>query len=323
MKNVVLCVTVLLASISQGLLGQVGTGPKLRVAVMDLREDAFSATQEYGPTSTTSTIEIPPPAGFALGLTEMLTTALVETGRFVVVERAKLQEVLDEQDFGASGRVTQQTAARQGQMLGVQALITGGITEYNYTSSSLGGNVSMFNRVSASAQQLKAMVALDMRLINAETGEIIASKRGDGSATARTVSAQATINDKEFSSAVAASTPLGKATREAIEEIVEAIVEELAGMRWSGRVIDVRDNLVYINAGSDAGVEQGMEFEVYEEQKALIDPETGLNLGAPERFIGSIRVTQVNERFSVAEVAAGGGFARNNVVRFAGQAGKP
>ncbi len=62
-----------------------------------------------------------------------------------------------------------------------------------------------------------------------------------------------------------------------------------------------------------------MEFEVYEEQEALIDPETGLNLGAPERFIGSIRVTQVNERFSVAEVAAGGGFTRNNVVRFAGQ----
>ena len=318
MKNVVFCVTVSLLSISQGLLGQVGTGPKLRVAVMDLREDAFSATEEYRPTSTTSTIEIPPPAGFALGLTEMLTTALVETGRFVVLERAKLQEVMDEQDLGASGRVTQQTAAQQGQLLGVQALITGGITEYNYTSSSLGGNVSVFNSVSASAQQLKAMVALDVRVINAATGEIIASKRGAGDATARTVSAEAVLDDKEFSTAVAASTPLGKATREAIAEIVEAIVEELAGVPWSGRVIDVRDNLIYINAGSDAGVEQGMEFEVYEEQEVLIDPETGLNLGAPERLIGLLRVTQVNERFSVAEVTTGDGFARNNVVRFAG-----
>lgn len=318
MKHVILFLLFFVSS-SQSLFGQVGAGPKLRVAVMDLRADAFTATQEYGPTSTTSTIEIPPPAGFALGITEMLTTALAETGRFVVLERTVLQEILAEQDFGALGRVTQQTAAQQGQLLGVQALITGGITEYNYTSSSLGGNVSVFNRVSAGAQQLKAMVALDMRLINAETGEIIASKRGDGTATARTVTAEVTISDKDFSTAVAASTPLGKATREAIEEIVEAIVEELAGVRWSGRVIDVRDNLVYINAGSNAGVEQGMEFEVYEEQEALIDPETGLNLGAPERFIGSIRVTQVNERFSVAEVAAGGGFARNNVVRFAGQ----
>ncbi len=318
MKHVILFLLFFVSS-SQSLFGQVGAGPKLRVAVMDLRADAFTATQEYGPTSTTSTIEIPPPAGFALGLTEMLTTALAETGRFVVLERTVLQEILAEQDFGALDRVTQQTAAQQGQLLGVQALITGGITEYNYTSSSLGGNVSVFNRVSAGAQQLKAMVALDMRLIDAETGEILASKRGDGTATARTVSAEATISDKDFSTAVAASTPLGKATREAIEEIVEAIVEELAGVRWSGRVIDVRDDLVYINAGSNAGVEQGMEFEVYEEQEALIDPETGLNLGAPERFIGSIRVTQVNERFSVAEVAAGGGFARNNVVRFAGQ----
>lgn len=318
MKHVILFLLFFVSS-SQSLFGQVGAGPKLRVAVMDLRADAFTATREYGPTSTTSTIEIPPPAGFALGITEMLTTALAETGRFVVLERAVLQEILAEQDFGALGRVTQQTAAQQGQLLGVQALITGGITEYNYTSSSLGGNVSVFNRVSAGAQQLKAMVALDMRLINAETGEIIASKRGDGTATARTVTAEVTISDKDFSTAVAASTPLGKATREAIEEIVEAIVEELAGMRWSGRVIDVRDNLVYINAGSNAGVEQGMEFEVYEEQEALIDPETGLNLGAPERFIGLLRVTQVNERFSVAEMTAGEGFARNNVVRFAGQ----
>lgn len=318
MKHVILFLLFFVSS-SQSLFGQVGAGPKLRVAVMDLRADAFTATREYGPTSTTSTIEIPPPAGFALGITEMLTTALAETGRFVVLERAVLQEILAEQDFGALGRVTQQTAAQQGQLLGVQALITGGITEYNYTSSSLGGNVSVFNRVSAGAQQLKAMVALDMRLINAETGEIIASKRGDGTATARTVTAEVTISDKDFSTAVAASTPLGKATREAIEEIVEAIVEELAGVRWSGRVIDVRDNLVYINAGSNAGVEQGMEFEVYEEQEALIDPETGLNLGAPERFIGLLRVTQVNERFSVAEMTAGEGFARNNVVRFAGQ----
>ena len=103
MKNVVFCLTVLLASTSQSVAGQVGAGPKLRVAVMDLREDAFAATDEYGPTSTTSTIQIPPPEGFALGLTEMLTTALAETGRFVVLERTELQEVFDEQELGASG----------------------------------------------------------------------------------------------------------------------------------------------------------------------------------------------------------------------------
>lgn len=319
MKNVLFCLTLLSVSISQGLLGQVGVGPKLRVAVTDLREDAFSATQVYGPTSTTSTIEIPPPEGFALGLTEMLTTALAETGRFVVLERSELQAVLDEQAFGASGQVTQQTAARRGQLLGVQALITGGITEYNYSSSSIGGNVSVFNRVSAGAQQLKAMVALDMRLISTETGEVIASKRGDGNSTSRTISAEVVLEDKEFDTAVAASTPLGKATREAIEEIVDAIVEELSAVRWSGRVIDVRENLVYINAGANAGVVLGMEFNTYEEQEALVDPETGLTLGAPERFLGLIRVTEVSERFSVAEVATGSGFARNNVVRFAGE----
>jgi len=39
------------------------------------------------------------------GLSTMLTTALVNSNRFIVLERDVLDEVLREQDFGASGRV--------------------------------------------------------------------------------------------------------------------------------------------------------------------------------------------------------------------------
>ena len=305
------------------LSGQEPMGPKLRIAVLDLSEDAFSETLSYGASSSSSTIEIPPPEGFALGLTEMLTTALVETGRFVVLERSKLALVLEEQDLSSSDRVNQETAAATGRVVAVQALITGGITEYSYTSSSLGGDISVLNRVGLGGQQLKAKVAVDMRLIDAVSGEVMQSKRGAGSASTKTASADVAVGDQSFSTAVSASTPLGKASREALEQIVESIVEALSGVAWSGRVIDVREDLVYINAGSDASIEPGMEFEVYEQQEALIDPDSGLNLGAPESHVGSLRVTQVEEKYSVARVTAGLGFARNNVVRFVGQSGRP
>jgi hypothetical protein len=239
------------------------------------------------------------------------------------LERSKIALVLDEQDLSASGRVNSETAAATGQVVAVQAIITGGITEYSYTSSSLGGDISVLNRVGVGGQQLKASVGVDVRLIDAVTGAVIDSKHGTGGASTRSASADVAVGDQEFSTAVSASTPLGKASREAIEQIVAAVVEALSGVVWSGRIIDVREDLVYINAGSDAGIEPGMEFEVYEQQEALIDPESGLNLGAPERHVGSLRVTQVDEKYSVAEAVTGLGFARNHVIRFVGQSGRP
>jgi curli biogenesis system outer membrane secretion channel CsgG len=45
------------------------------------------------------------------GMADMLTTALFNTNRFIVLERQTLQDVLAEQDLGASGRIRQDTAA--------------------------------------------------------------------------------------------------------------------------------------------------------------------------------------------------------------------
>ncbi len=163
--------------------GQGTQGPKLRIAVMNLSDDALAISTAYAPTSTTTTIEFPPPEGFALGLTEMLTTSLVEAGRFVVLERTKIDDILEEQDFGASGRVNVETAAAQGSVIGAQALVTGGITEFSYTSSSVGGVASVLQAVGVKAEQVKAKVALDIRVLDAVTGEVLFSKKSTGEAS--------------------------------------------------------------------------------------------------------------------------------------------
>ena len=46
------------------------------------------------------------------GMAEMMTTALLETGKFRVLERQQIQDVVGEQDFGDSGRVDPTTAAK-------------------------------------------------------------------------------------------------------------------------------------------------------------------------------------------------------------------
>ena len=80
----------------------VGVGPevgKLRLAVMDLNGSALRIQQIQGQTAqgggvqATQTVNLPAPPEFARTLTEMLTTTLTATGRFVVLERQQMQAI--------------------------------------------------------------------------------------------------------------------------------------------------------------------------------------------------------------------------------------
>ncbi len=60
---------------------------------------------------------------------EELTTRLFMTRRFEVVERSLLNKLLEEQKLGMSGLVDAGSAAEIGKMLGVDAIVTGTITD--------------------------------------------------------------------------------------------------------------------------------------------------------------------------------------------------
>jgi len=83
-------------------------------------------------------------------IAEELITRIFTTGKFDVVERNLLQKVLEEQELGMTGYIDQKTAISIGQILGVDAIITGSITD-------LGKNVK-----------------INARLISTETGSVFA-----------------------------------------------------------------------------------------------------------------------------------------------------
>ena len=67
--------------------------------------------------------------GCGVGISDMLATALVKSGKFLVVERKDLEKVLDEQKLGASGIVTAETAPAMGRVLGVDMIVVGSVSE--------------------------------------------------------------------------------------------------------------------------------------------------------------------------------------------------
>ena len=63
-------------------------GPKKRIAVKAFEVKAARGSREIG-----------------RGMSDMLADSLFSTNRFIVLEREHINEVIEEQDFGASGRV--------------------------------------------------------------------------------------------------------------------------------------------------------------------------------------------------------------------------
>ncbi len=79
------------------------------------------------------------PKAIGVGISDMLATALVNTNRFIVLERDVLNEIIKEQNLGAAGRVRPNSAPGIGHIEGAELLVTGAITEYEPNRFSFGG----------------------------------------------------------------------------------------------------------------------------------------------------------------------------------------
>ena len=65
-------------------------------------------------------------------LVNELTAAMVKTGRFEVLERQQLQKILKEQDLGMSGRISDDTVASVGHLIGSAAIIIGMVVHRDF-----------------------------------------------------------------------------------------------------------------------------------------------------------------------------------------------
>src|SRR6185369_4616230 len=128
------CITVL-ALVTISIWGQ--EAPKKRVAVFDFDNAAV-----------TSGMVIPfvdmkgPDLGKAAA--DLLITKLVQEGGVSVIERSAMDKLLAEQNFSNSGRADPVTAAKIGRILGVDAIILGTITRYDYSDTTTGGGGARF-----------------------------------------------------------------------------------------------------------------------------------------------------------------------------------
>ncbi len=268
--------------------------------------DSFQATEAVGGSVT------------ADGMTAMLTEALANDGRFVVVERPGLASVQAEQSLGG---VKPETGAARGGLIGASAIVRGAVTKYEANAGgsalSVGGPMGSLLAGRAGLKSQKAVMEISLRMIDTSTGQVISTSKAQG--TARSSSADAGVVNP-FSGATAGggtfhNTPIGQAGEDAIRKAVEMIAASMRNIPWSAQVVGADGGRVYVNAGADRNVQAGTVLTVYRQGKVLTDPSTGVVLDVELQRIGTVRIDSVRDRLSTASVVSGETPARADLLK--------
>ena len=297
-------ITILLLQFTMAVFAQEDTTKRLkkRVAVFDFEDKSGHSYRWWTGQSVGE------------GMADMLVTALVKTDNYRIFERAEIESLLKEQSLGMSGIVTAESAAKAGQMLGVEIAIIGSVTEFGHSEGGVGGRVK---GIGVGVKSQTATVAVDVRFIDTSTGEILLaesvrkeqSKKGLGLSTPEFSFDSRNKFDESL---------VGKATREAIDSLVELVDNTSDRVLWQAKIITVSGATVFINSGNDAGVQNGDIFIIYRKGEELIDPDTGISLGSVDTPIGKIKVANNmigNGKASQCTIVEGGNFQTNDIVR--------
>ena len=170
------------------------------------------------------------------GMASMLSNALLNSGCFNVVERARLNDVMNEQALGLSGAVEESTASGTGRIQGTRFQIMGELTEFSENESGIGGAARAVGRIFGGRRGSAAAAAVDIR--NAHVGFIIRIV----DARSAMVIASESFNKKRRTAGLAASSgwaggalggagQISKAMADAVEEGIVAAVQYIEPYR--------------------------------------------------------------------------------------------
>ncbi|MBU3970384.1 MAG: CsgG/HfaB family protein [Alphaproteobacteria bacterium] len=272
-----------------GLATPAMAGLQTRAAFDGLRKtiavDLFQATDAVGGSVT------------AEGMTAMLTQALVEDGRFLVVE-------------GSGGGMAPSAIVRAAVTKFEAAAGGGGLS---ISGGPLGGLLG--GRASTRSQT--AVMEIALRLIDAATGQVVSTSSAQGRASSRTSEAGLVESwgGGRLGGEIFRATPIGQAGQDAIMKAVDQIAGGMRAVEWSALVVDAAENGVYLNAGADRNIQSGLTLSVWRPGRTLTDPGTGEVLDVEMARIGRVRVETVRARLSIASVIDGEPPMRGDVLK--------
>lgn len=285
---------------------------KPRVAVMSF---------DYGTVRDVSSSIFGTDVDIGKGITDMLVDKLVNGGVFSVIERKALDSIMAEQNLSNSDRFDSNSAAKIGRLLGVDAIITGSITQFgrddkstNIGGGAVGGITRRFGIGGVGKKESKAVVAITARIINTDTAEILVSTTGNGESKrsgtmllgAGGSSGTAAGGVVDMKSSNFANTILGEAVGQAVDSVATQLQEKSSQLparvvQIDGLVADATGGELVVNVGGKAGVKVGDSLKVVRTGREIRDPSSGKVIRRTEEALGEVVITEVDEMSAVGK----------------------
>jgi curli biogenesis system outer membrane secretion channel CsgG len=255
------------------------------------------------------------------GITDLLIDKLVNDGAYRVIDRQAMAKILAEQNFSNSNRADPNSAAQIGKLLGVQVIIIGDITQFGnddkkYGAAGGGGTYGGIGLGGLGIKKSKATVAVTARMIDVNTGEILASSTGTGTSQRSGAmlggggagSGGFGGGKVDMGSSNFASTIIGEAVHGAVTDLGAKLDADAAKLPATvapprapvaGLVADVSGDQIILNVGSGQGVQVGDILAVSHAGRQIKDPATGKVLRSIDTPLGTVTITSVDASSSV------------------------
>jgi curli biogenesis system outer membrane secretion channel CsgG len=235
----------------------------------------------------------------------VLTDMLNQTGNFIVLGETDMRAAaLDEQDFAASGRTAGgKKAPVTGQMTPAQLLVKGAITHAQGDTGGGGGGVRI-KGFKVGGKGGKGEVNATIYIVDSTTGQVLASTSVVGTHKKKGLNVGYATGDWGAAFGGHKNDNVGLAVQDACAQAVAFMIEQLPSFPWSGSVVMVKGDKVYVNRGTREGVSVGQEFTVGEVE-VLRDPDTGEVLDESMTEFARLTVSQVKEKLSICDVTSG------------------
>jgi hypothetical protein len=225
-------------------------------------------------------------------LYDEMEASIQRNRKFSLVSRkASVMKGIREEQAFASSELSAGNAAAEGQMKNANFLILPTVQDFKFYRSSK----AVPNLEDKYFRRDSGMLEVNVQVIDTSTGAIKTTFYLKSSfATAKKV-----VNTK---GGVPNSIHFTKMAKKVSGQMADQLVDIVFPMR----ILNMQGKQVFINRGKDGGLKKGQLLNVFKPGVALIDPDTGENLGSAETMIGQIKVTRINPKFTIAVITGKG-----------------
>jgi len=224
--------------------------------------------------------------------TDTMISRLTQTKRFQLIDRQEVDQLLDEQ-YAQALAENRNVPSAMGTLKGADYLVYGNLAAISNKEkvTKLPGSKRIF-------KQRLGQASGNMRIVDARSGDIIESRK---------ISVEQAV-------------AIGITDSEMVDKLADAYAEQVVLMLMNAlypiKAAHISSNgQIYINRGNDGGLFVGEELDIYKPGQAIIDPDTGVQLGVEESYMGKVLVTEVEDARSKGEQIEGSGIARGDLLK--------